>query len=55
MELFKVLFVIFPEPVRERNGDYYIVKIIMVGQQRNLFFTQIHMNKITSFLNLKLD
>jgi len=44
-----------PEPVRGRNGDYYIVKIIMVGQQRNLFFTPIHMNKVTAFLNLKLD
>jgi len=41
---------IAPEPVAERQGDYYIIDIDVLGRQKELFYTPDHMNRFASFL-----
>jgi len=38
------------EPVKERMSDGYIVKISVVGEDKELFYTQTHMQSVTHFL-----
>lgn len=38
---------IVPEPIEERNGDYYIVNIQLAGKERQLFYTPNHVRKIS--------
>ena len=42
---------IAPEPVPERNGDYYVVNITIAGKPGQLFYSPTHMNKIAAFMN----
>ena len=39
-----------PEPIDERRGDFYIVKIKMIGEERELFYSPTHMNKLAAFI-----
>jgi len=41
---------IAPEPVEERGGDFYIVKIKVAGKDRELFYSPVHMNKIAAVI-----
>lgn len=43
---------IAPEKVSERHGDYYIVPICLIGEQKELFISPVHMTKIAAFLQL---
>ena len=38
---------IAPEPIDERNGDFYIINIKLAGKERQLFYTPNHMRKIS--------
>jgi len=38
---------IAPEPIEERNGDFYIVNIQLAGKERQLFYTPNHVRKIS--------
>ncbi len=38
---------IAPEPIEERNGDFYIVNIRLAGKERQLFYNPIHLRKIS--------
>jgi hypothetical protein len=40
---------IAPEPVDERHGDYYIVKITVAEIEREVFYTPTHMAKLSAF------
>jgi hypothetical protein len=39
-----------PEPIAERGGDFYIVKITVIGKERELFYSPTHMNKLAAFI-----
>lgn len=39
-----------PEPVPERNGDFYIAEISISGKQKEIFYSPIHMASIIVFL-----
>lgn len=41
---------IAPEPVNERRGDFYIVKIGVVGKGKELFYSPAHINKFAAFI-----
>jgi len=41
---------IAPESVDERRGDFYIVKIKVVGKEKELFYSQAHMAKLAAFI-----
>jgi len=43
---------IAPEEVSERHGDYYILPICLIGEQKELFISPVHMTKIAAFLQL---
>jgi hypothetical protein len=38
------------EEVSERHGDYYIVRICLIVEQKELFISPVHMTKIAAFL-----
>ena len=44
-----------PEEVEERRGDFYIVQIAMAGKKANIFYTPIHMAKISAFVKMAED
>jgi ribosomal protein L21E len=44
-----------PEEVSDRQGDFYVVPIMMAGKQRELFFSPFHMAKISAFLKMTRD
>ena len=44
-----------PEPINERGGDFYIVKIGVVGKERELFYSPAHMNKFVAFIEQSTD
>ena len=44
-----------PEEVEERRGDFYIVPITIAGKQRELFYTPLHMARISAFVRLTED
>ncbi len=39
------------EPVEERHGDYYIVKIKVADNEREIFYTPTHMAKLSAFVS----
>jgi len=41
-----------PEEVSERRGDFYIIPITIAGKQKELFYTPIHMAKISAFIKM---
>ena len=44
-----------PEPINERGGDFYIVKIGVVGKEKKLFYSPAHMNKFAAFIEQSTD
>jgi hypothetical protein len=38
------------EPVKERNGDFYVFNLMIAGKNKNIFYTQRHMEQIISVL-----
>jgi len=46
---------IAPEPVYERKGDFYIIKIRVVGKEKELFYSPAHMNKIAALIEQSTD
>jgi hypothetical protein len=43
------------EEVDERRGDFYITQITMAGRRRELFYTPIHMAKVSAFIKITED
>ncbi|KYK36078.1 MAG: hypothetical protein AYK19_09675 [Theionarchaea archaeon DG-70-1] len=41
---------ISPEEIDERNGDFYIVKVIVAGKERGLFYSPRHMGTLAAFI-----
>jgi hypothetical protein len=41
---------IAPEEITERNGSYYIVKILVAGRENVLYYSPTHMQKVSAFL-----
>ena len=41
-----------PEEVEERRGDFYIIRIIMAGKKADLFYTPVHMTKISALVKM---
>jgi len=37
-------------PVQERHGDYYILKIKVADNEREIFYTTMHMAKLGAFI-----
>lgn len=47
----KVLkYEVSPEEVEERRGDYYIIDIVVAGKNQQMYYTPIHMQKISAFI-----
>jgi len=44
---------IAPEEVKERSGDYYIIKIIVVDEEKELFYSPTHMQKLSAFISFQ--
>lgn len=42
---------IAPEPVEERHGDFYIIKIKVADTEREVFYTPTHMAKLSGFMS----
>lgn len=40
-----------PEEVMERGGDFYLVKVLVAGRDKEIFYTPAHMAKIRAFLD----
>jgi hypothetical protein len=45
---------IAPEPIEERNGDFYIVNIQLAGKDKQLFYNPIHLRKISVLIKQKI-
>ena len=41
---------IAPQPVRERRGDHYIIRIRVADTEREIFYTPTHMAKLSAFI-----
>lgn len=41
---------IAPEEVGERSGDFYVVKIVVAGREKELFYSQRHMGTLAAFI-----
>lgn len=41
---------IAPEEVNEKQGDFYIIDVEVVGQKRQIFYTSTHMMKVAAFV-----
>lgn len=39
------------EPVEERHGDYYIIKIKVADNEKEIFYTPTHMAKLSAFIS----
>jgi hypothetical protein len=39
---------ILAEPVSERNGDYYILEVVLAGKRKEIYISKSHMNRILS-------
>ena len=39
-----------PEPISERNGDFYIIKVSVAGREKQLFYSPVHMASIIAFI-----
>jgi len=44
-----------PEPITERNGDFYEVRVSIAGKERKIFYTPIHMASIIAFLKFSKE
>ncbi|AKB85358.1 sacsin N-terminal ATP-binding-like domain-containing protein [Methanococcoides methylutens] len=52
----KVLnYEVAPEEVEERMGDYYIVDVVVAGQMKHMYYTPVHMQKISAFIEKTND
>lgn len=44
---------IAPEEIKERDGDFYRVEIVVAGKERELFFSPKHMGTVAAFIETK--
>jgi predicted HNH restriction endonuclease len=44
-----------PEPITERNGDFYAVKVSIAGKEREIFYAPSHMASIIAFLKFSKE
>lgn len=46
---------IVPEPIEERNGDFYIANIKLVGQEKQIYYTPEHLRKTSVIVKIAND